>query len=556
MNIIVGTAGHIDHGKTSLVLALTGVDADRLPEEKQRGITIDLGFAELSGGDSRIGFVDVPGHERFVKNMLAGVSGIDAVALVVAADEGVMPQTREHFDICRLLGVEHGLVILTKTDMVDDEFIELVEMDVAGLVEGSFLENAPVFPVSSKTGHGVDEVKKALFDLIPQIKSRTKESSTRLPVDRKFSVKGFGSVVTGTLAAGEITVGDDMELLPLGRKVRVRGVQTHGSDVKRARAGQRTAVNLGGVDNEEVERGLVLAELEAFRETQIVDCRIEVLKDAAKPIRSRQRVRVHFGTVEALARIEVLNELKTISPGDSGFVQVRFEQPVTGVPAERFILRQYSPQITIAGGTILDAHARKRRRTELAATRKRLKELGNPEIEQARRTTLMLEPFAAAGCDLKTLRALTGLKAPPLKSSLTQAKKAGAIVEADGVFVAQTAFEELVGLIVERIQRFHVAEPLKPGIARETLREQTAAHAPVDVFRAALEKLTGEKKIRVVRDIVASSSHIGALTDAEREVKEGLLKAFSSAGLQVPSLKDAIENSSRVSPPGNLSTDI
>ncbi|MET0751921.1 MAG: selenocysteine-specific translation elongation factor, partial [Pyrinomonadaceae bacterium] len=260
MDIIVGTAGHIDHGKTALVKALTGVDADRLPEEQQRGITIDLGFAELDLDDLRIGFVDVPGHEKFVKNMLAGASGIDFVLLIIASDEGVMPQTREHFEICRLLETKNGLIVLTKSDLVDEELLELVKLDAAELVENSFLENAPVIPVSAKTGEGIEDLKRVLLDAARKIPERQNETVARLPVDRSFSVKGFGAVVTGTLMAGEINETQEMEILPNGKKARVRGLQTYGKPVKTARAGQRTAVNLGGVEHAEIERGMMLSE--------------------------------------------------------------------------------------------------------------------------------------------------------------------------------------------------------------------------------------------------------------------------------------------------------
>ncbi len=548
MNIIIGTAGHIDHGKTSLVFALTGVDADRLPEEKQRGITIDLGFAELTDGETRLGFVDVPGHERFVKNMLAGASGIDAVALVIAADEGVMPQTREHFEICRLLDTRHGIVILTKKDLVEDEFVELVKADAAALVKGSFLEDAPVIAVSSKTGDGVDKVRESLLKMASRVSQRRADVSTKLPVDRVFSVKGFGAVVTGTLASGEISEGDEMELLPDGRKVRVRGLQTHGKSVKNAKAGQRTAVNLGGIDHSEIERGVVLAEPGAFSPTQIVDCRVEVLKDAARPLRSRQRVRVHFGTVEVLARAEVLNEKRAIDQGEKDFLQLRFEKPVVGLPLERFILRQYSPQITIAGGIILDAHAKKRRRSDLAAVRSRLVELADRELPQTRRIELLLEPYDAGGCSFEDLRCATGLKAKSLRSNLDAAVKEGLAVETEGIAVAASEFGSLLGSILEKVGEHHKKEPLSKGIARETLREKTAANVPVEVFRKALETLQSEGKINAARDVVASGGHTSELSADEQKTLAQLSKLYSDAGLQVPSLGDAIAGCSVPAP--------
>jgi len=548
MNIIIGTAGHIDHGKTSLVRSLTGVDADRLPEEKKRGITIDLGFAELSEGDDRIGFVDVPGHERFVKNMLAGASGIDAVVLVVAADEGVMPQTREHFDICRLLDTRHGIVVLTKSDLVESEFIELVEADVAELVKGSFLEGAPVLSASTKTDDGIDEVRKALFELASKVSARPAEASTRLHIDRTFSVKGFGAVITGTLASGEITNGSEMELMPGGGKVRVRGVQTYGNDVKTAFAGQRTAVNLGGIDHADVERGMVLAGPGSLSPTQIVDCEIEVLKDSARPIRSRQRVRVHFGTVEALARVEVLNEERQIAPGQKDLLQIRFEKPVTGIPGERLIIRQYSPQFTIAGGRILDAHARKRRRTELPLLRKRLLELAEPDTSWPRRVLIQLDPFGFHGCDLEKLRALTGLKKDSLIAAVEGAVEASLITEAFGVYLPKTAFEKLTAAVTERVARHHKEEPLSSGIARETLREQTASKAPPEVFRKVLLELEAAGKLSAKGDTVRSSSHSSELSSDEKAVRDNLLSLYEESGCQVPTLADALKQASASTP--------
>ena len=368
MNIIVGTAGHIDHGKTALVKALTGIDADRLPEEKRRGITIDLGFAETDLGDVHIGFVDVLGHERFVKNMLAGVSGIDAVALVIAADEGVMPQTREHFDICRLLETKTGLIVLTKTDLADDEMIEIVKMDAAELVQNSFLENAPLVCVSAKTGAGIAELKQILREIALAIPARKTETVARLPIDRAFSVKGFGAVVTGTLTAGKIIEAQEMEIFPVGKKARVRGLQTHNRFVAEVFAGQRAAVNLGGIDYAEIERGMVLGEKNSLRPTQIFDAEIEVLKNDKRGLKSRRRVRVHLGTSEVLARVHILNEANEITPGAKDFAQLRLEIPVVCLPSDRFIIRSYSPQTTIAGGKIIDALAARRRRPKKSIT--------------------------------------------------------------------------------------------------------------------------------------------------------------------------------------------
>ena len=305
-HIIVGTAGHIDHGKTALVKALTGIDADRLKEEKQRGITIDIGFADLVIGDFQFGFVDVPGHERFVKNMLAGAHGIDLVMLVIAADESVMPQTREHFDICRLLHVKSGLIALTKSDLVDEELLELARAEVEDFVDGSFLEGSPIIAVSSRTGEGISELKQALAELAATVDPKTKAAVPRLPIDRAFSIKGFGTVVTGTLIAGEMAVGDELEIMPAGVKARVRNVQVHGQDTERALAGQRTAINLQGLDLEQVERGSVLAPAGRLRASSIIDATLELLPSASRPLTQRARVRLHHGTSEVMARVVIL----------------------------------------------------------------------------------------------------------------------------------------------------------------------------------------------------------------------------------------------------------
>ncbi|HEU4795115.1 MAG TPA: selenocysteine-specific translation elongation factor, partial [Pyrinomonadaceae bacterium] len=336
-SFIIGTAGHIDHGKSALVRALTGTDPDRLPEEKRRGITIDLGFADLQLDDLKLGFVDVPGHERFIKNMLAGAHGIDLLALVIAADEGVMPQTREHFAICRLLGVRNGLVVITKKDLVEDEMLPLVEEEARALVAGSFLEGAPILAVSSKTGAGLAELKTQLVEIGKRVPARSSDFVMRLPIDRAFSMKGFGTVVTGTLISGQITEADELELLPPGAKVRVRGLQVHGQAVKQAHAGQRTAVNLAGVDTAQLERGMVLAPVGRLRPTQIIDVWIDVLPDVARPVRTRSRVRFHIGAAEVLGRVTVLDGPSEIAAGSGALAQIRLEAPVVALHDDRFV---------------------------------------------------------------------------------------------------------------------------------------------------------------------------------------------------------------------------
>src|SRR5262245_799287 len=353
-HVVVGTAGHIDHGKTSLVKALTGIDTDRLPEEKARGITIDLGFAFLEEGqDLTIEIVDVPGHERFVRNMLAGVGGIDLAILVVAADEGVMPQTREHLAICSLLRIPAGLVALTKVDMVEDDWLELVTDDVSRLVRGTFLEGAPIAPVSSKTGQGLDELRAALRDLAARVPARATDQLPRLPIDRVFTIRGFGTVVTGTLVAGRLQIDDRVEVFPRGAQVKVRGLQVHGRAVEQAVAGQRTAVNLQSLERAAIDRGDVLGLAGSLVPSALVDGTLELLGDAPRPLKSRDRIRFHTGTAEVMARVLLLDRAE-LTPGESAFARLRLEQPVVAMPRDRFVIRSYSPIVTIGGGTLLD----------------------------------------------------------------------------------------------------------------------------------------------------------------------------------------------------------
>lgn len=538
MDIVVGTAGHIDHGKTALVKALTGVDADRFPEEKERGITIDIGFAELEIGGARIGFVDVPGHERFVKNMLAGASGLDVVVLVVAADEGVMPQTREHFEICRLLGIGTGVIALTKKDLVDEELLELVTLDVQELVEGSFLETAPVVAVSSRTGEGVGELRSVLGRLAAEVPERQGDLVTRLPIDRSFSVKGFGAVVTGTLASGEVREADEMEVLPSKRAVRVRGVQTYGRSVPAAHSGQRTAVNLGGIDHSEIERGMMLAEIGTLRPTQAADCEIEVLGGAARPLRSRQRVRVHVGTVESLARVTVLNETGEIGPGESGYVQFRFESPIVCVPDERLIVRFYSPQTTIAGGRVIDNFPPRHRRS---AFPKLCDSLGRFAAGDATvRIRIIADACGERGADFADLQARTGLRRGVLEKAIDAGVERRSIVRADSRYLSRSVFERLSGSALAEIADFHRREPLARGIPRETLRERRFAGLSPEIFRAVIVSLESDRRIVADKDSIRDAEHSLELSADDAIVSDRLSAIFSTSGIAVPKLDEAL----------------
>lgn len=538
-SIIVGTAGHIDHGKSSLVQALTGKDPDRLPEEKKRGITIDLGFADLDLGDVRVGFVDVPGHERFVKNMLAGVHGIDLVALVVAADEGVMPQTREHFDICRLLDVQQGLVVITKTDLVEDELLSLVTAEVEELVADSFMEDAPIVRVSARTGAGLDEFKAALRAVAAKVPARSFEFVTRLPVDRAFTMKGFGTVVTGTLVSGEIAEADELELLPSGQRVRARGLQVHGEMVTRAQPGQRTAVNLAGVDVAEVERGMVLAKSGRLRPTQILDVELTILPDAPRPVRTRSRVRLHVGSAEVLARVRVLNGASEIAPGASDFAQLRLESQVVALNGDRFIIRSYSPARTIAGGLVLDPFAKKHRGRELAKARERLRSLEEPNAKS--RLIGFLAAAEDSGLKAEDLAARFGWTDDMLARVLDESKQAGDVVEGNGVYLTFQSVEQMSRLVLEEIKKHHQREPLARGLARETLRERLFSHTPVEVFRFVIGRLESDRVLVSEKDLVRWVEHTLDLSSSDQQLRDKLIEIYEAAGLESPSWDQALQ---------------
>jgi selenocysteine-specific elongation factor len=538
-SIIIGTAGHIDHGKTALVRALTGVDADRLPEEKRRGITIDIGFADLDLGDVRVGFVDVPGHERFVKNMLAGAHGIDAVALVIAADESVMPQTREHFDICRLLGVRKGLVVLTKKDLVDEELLQLVRSETEELVAGSFLDGAPIIAVSSRTGEGIEALKEALREIGFEVAARSADFVTRLPIDRAFTMRGFGAVVTGTLVAGEIAEGDELELLPAAIRVRVRGVQVHGSPVPQAIAGQRTAINLGGVETAAIERGMVLAPSERLVSTQAIDASVQLLENAPRPLRSRQRVRVHIGAAEVLARVRVLADGGEIKPGQSGVIQLRTETPIVGALGDRFILRSYSPQVTIGGGLVLDAFPPRHRLRDVAAVRARLDVL--LKGDRAKQLAVFVASADQHGLRRGDLAARTAWRDEVIDTAAKEALADGAIIDAEGVLLSRERFDELKRLVLNEVAAHHQREPLLRGLAKEILRERFFAHVPIEVFRGVLADLEKEGALVSEKEIVRLREHTRELSGEDSGLRDRLEKIYRDAGLAVPGLKESLD---------------
>jgi len=533
-SVIVGTAGHIDHGKTALVKALTGIDADRLAEEKRRGITIDLGFAHLELEDAdeklRLGFVDVPGHERFVRNMLAGVGGIDLVLLVVAADESVKPQTREHFEICRLLNIPRGLAVLTKSDLVDRETLDVVRLELEEFLRGSFLEGAPIVAVSSKTGAGIEELKRELARMAGEVRARDASALFRLPIDRVFSMKGFGTVVTGTLISGSVKKEDEAELFPTGKRVRVRGVQVHGAAAERAVAGERTALNLAGMEKDELARGMTLAPPGTVRPTKRVDVSLTLLA-SARPLKDRARVHFHVYTAETVAEV-VLLEAKQVAPGATAFAQLRLQDPTLVLPGDRFILRQFSPVVTIGGGVALDAAPLKMQenRAEFLATLA----AGDPDdIAVARLARRGLQGLA-----LRDLAAETGWTPERVAEVVASLNAIHRIVRHGDHLTDVPAYAAARKMVQTAIADFHAKNPLVAGMNKEDLRSRL--DLPAAVFEGVLSALVRQQDIEISGEQIRAAGRAIVMKDDEAESKQTIEQAFASAGLKVPALKEVL----------------
>ncbi|MGA9073595.1 MAG: selenocysteine-specific translation elongation factor [Candidatus Sulfotelmatobacter sp.] len=551
-SIIIGTAGHIDHGKTALVKALTGIDADRLEEEKRRGITIDLGFAHMdllapndettSGETLRLGFVDVPGHERFVRNMLAGVGGIDLVLLVIAADEGIKPQTREHFDILQLLGVRRGIIVLTKSDAVDAETLEIVRLEVQEFLRGTFLDQPSldqsrldqpksILAVSALTGAGLEELKRAMASAAAEVQPRDSHAIARLPIDRVFTMKGFGTVVTGTLVAGTVRRDDELEVFPTGRRVRVRGLQVHGQTAEAAVAGQRTALNLAGASTEDLSRGMTLTPPAIFETTRRADISLRLLSSAERPLKDRARVHFHSYTMETVAEV-LLHGTKQIAPGEQAFARLKLPEPALLLPGDRFILRQFSPVVTIGGGTLLDAAPIPR----MPGQADFLKVLAGGNAETILRTRIARRQHA--GISMSRLIAETGWTKSFIEAQLAQAVREKRVVRIGELILHLPALETLKLCIVDTVDDFHKKSRLTGGMPKEELREQAGASA--EVLDAALAVLANEKKIEVAGDLVRLPGHGVVMKDEEAESRKKIEDAFASAGLTVPALHEVI----------------
>jgi selenocysteine-specific elongation factor len=534
-SFVVGTAGHIDHGKSALVKALTQIDPDRLEEEKRRGMTIDLGFAYMTlPSGRRVGIIDVPGHQRFLKNMLAGVHGMDAVLLVIAADEGPRPQTREHLAIIDLLGIEHGLVVLTKADLVDGAWLALVREEVAGLLAGTSLRRAPIVAASSVTGEGLTELQAALDGELASTEARPDVGRPRLPVDRSFAMSGFGTVVTGTLVGGALRLGTEVSVLPAGRRVRIRGLQQHNQSVDEARPGSRTAVNLSGLDHSEVRRGDVLALPGTLPPSRRLDARLHVLPGAAQPLHHRQRLLMYHETAEVMVEISLL-EGDELGPGETGWAQLFAAGPLVALDGDRFILRVPSPAATVAGGIIVDhAPRRHRRRDPALISNLAARERADPA------TAALLElgkhPWGLRDSELARF---LGVPSGQLVDILAPLSEGGAVRRMPSGWLARNQWDGLQSRVTTSLEAYHAAQPLRRGMPKEELRSRTGI--PADVFAEVLGLLADEGRILERGGEVAVATHKPLLSREQETVIGEFVAELEAQPFNPPPLADLLQ---------------
>ena len=536
--IILGTAGHIDHGKTSLIKAVTGIDTDRLKEEKERGITIELGFASLDlPSGQHLGIVDVPGHEKFVKNMVAGATGIDIVVMVIAADEGVMPQTREHMEICTLLGVRHGLVALTKIDMVDEEFLELAIEDVQEFIQGTFLQDSPIIPVSSLNGQGISEFIKNLDELSLKVPERPPSNLFRLPIDRVFTMRGFGTVITGTLISGRIGVGDTIMIYPSQITSKIRGIQVHNQSVNHAEAGMRTAINFQGLEKTAINRGEILSTPNALKSSYMVDVSLHFLSSNAKPIKNRMRVRFHTGTSEVLGNL-ILIDRDELSPGDTVVGQLRLDSPVTLIKDDRFVIRSYSPIRTIAGGQVINPipQKHKRFRNEIVEALAGLSSQQPAEI-----VAYHVNEAGYQGISFSDLKIMTNVPDKQLENVMQGLLSQKTVIQADKenrIYIHSNFFDKLKEATSQNLQHYHNAHPLKPGMPKEELKTKLPPMLDSKLFNLTLNQMIRDGNIVQEENMVRLNTHSVSLGSDQADIRDKILEVYRGAGLQPPYFKE------------------
>ncbi|MFC1820892.1 selenocysteine-specific translation elongation factor [Thermodesulfobacteriota bacterium] len=536
--VILGTAGHIDHGKTSLIKALTDIDTDRLKEEKERGITIELGFAHLALPSGQVlGIVDVPGHEKFIKNMVAGATGIDLVALVIASDEGIMPQTREHLEICQLLDIKDGLVVLTKTDMVEPDWLELVTEDVTSYLSGTFLENAPIIEVSSVSGDGLKDLVKAIDSLVKEIPERDIGNFFRLPVDRVFTMKGFGTVVTGTTISGRISTGDEVTVYPQELSSRIRGIQVHNSETDEVRAGLRTAINLQGAEKAQIQRGNVLAAKNSLRTTYMVDVELELLSSAPRKLKNRAKGRFHTGTTEIISTV-VLLDRDELKKGETCFAQFRLDQPTTVLQGDRFILRSYSPVRAIGGGKIIDAFPVKRKRFSEAVLAE-MELLSSGDLQARIEQFIHMGRFRGRdGIDLQFLTNSSKKRLDEALKVLLAQKKIIRYNRENGTFIHAEYFEKATNELISTLTKYHHNFPLRAGLIKEELRSKTIGSRNQRLFIHIITQMVKDGTVVQEKELLRLERHKVTLARDQEEIRHQIEEAYLKGGLQPPYFKE------------------
>ena len=536
--IILGTAGHIDHGKTSLVRAVTGIDTDRLKEEKLRGITIELGFASLDLPEGRhVGIVDVPGHEKFVKHMVAGATGIDIVVMVIAADEGIMPQTREHMEICSLLGIQHGFVALTKIDMVEPDWLDLVTEEVRDFTQGTFLEGAPIVPVSSITGEGIPDFIKTLDALCRKVPDRSNSGIFRLPVDRVFTMRGFGTVITGTLISGCIRTGDPVMIYPSKITSKVRGIQAHNQTVEQAAAGMRTAINFQGLEKAVINRGDVLSTPESLFPSFMVDILLEYLPGNPKVLKNRTRVRFHSGTSEILGNVILLNA-DEMQPGQSAPAQIRLDAPITVVKDDRFVIRSYSPVRTIGGGRVINPIPAKHKRFQPDVV-EGLKHLLEADFESV--VAYQTETCGVKGVSFNELRIMTNLPEKRLQQMLHGLLSRQTLIQVEKdppTYIHRRAYDQLKQDALGCLEAYHEANPLKAGMSKEELKSKLPPFLGPKLYNLLLGQTSKEGAIVAEEDLIRLAAHRISLEEDQADIRNRILDAYRKSGLQPPYFND------------------
>ena len=546
--IILGTAGHIDHGKTSLVKALTGIDTDRLKEEKERGITIELGFAYLDlPGGQRLGIIDVPGHERFIKNMVAGASTIDFVVLVIAADEGVMPQTREHLDICTLLGIKKGFIALTKIDMVEEDWLELVQEDVREFLKGTFLEGSPIVPVSAVTGQGIPGFIQVLEAQAREVEERSAAGIFRLPVDRVFTMHGFGTVITGTAISGSLSVADQVTIYPHEIQAKVRGIQVHNQDTEQVRAGLRTAINLQGIEKTTINRGDVVASTMGLFPTSLLDIRLNLLKSIEKPLKNRAQVRFHSGTNEILGRV-VLLEGEDLKPGDSQFCQLRLEDPLALLPGDLAVIRSYSPVHTIGGAQVLNVIPIKHKRLNPEVLRQlKIFETGS-DAEKVALQVRLAGPMGMSRTDLGKALPVPAKRLDDLLKDLLSQRILIQWDKENRVLIHQEEYGKLTQAIEDLLKEYHKANPLKPGLLKEELKSRLPQIKEAKLYNFLLNQLSEQGILVQEKELVRLKGHKVELKEDQQAARDAIEKIYLKSGLEPPYFKDLLEKFPKAQP--------